>query len=101
MLRVSLAEIADAELTAGEEEELKQKIERLTHSEDLLHAAQGARDQLLGAGEGLDASGVAAKVGGARRRLAAVMQHDAQLEADAKRGAAIGYLVADLGVDLA
>ena len=101
MLRVSLAEIADAELTAGEEEELKQKIERLTHSEDLLHAAQGARDQLLGAGEGLDASGVAAQVEEARRLLADVMQHDAQLEDYAKRAAEIGYLVADLGADLA
>src|SRR5690625_3176911 len=101
MLRVSLAEIADVELTAGEEEELKQKIERLTHSEDLLHAAQGARDQLLGAGEGLDASGVAARVEEARRYLADVMQHDGQLEDYAKRAAEIGYLVADLGADLA
>lgn len=101
ILRVSLEEISEANITSGEEDELKALISRLTHSEDLLHAARGAHDYLLGASDQPDGAVVSHLVEDARKRLADGAEHDSELEGLAKRAAEIGYLVADLGADLA
>ncbi|HLR55641.1 MAG TPA: DNA repair protein RecN [Actinomycetales bacterium] len=120
MLRTALAEIAEAEISAGEEETLKQRIERLTHSEDLLHAAQGAHQLLSDTSSGLGSAGIGSSgidsgiassgaaspgiallVEDVRKMLADAAEHDPQLGEYAKRAAEIGYLVADLAADLA
>lgn len=101
VLRTALAEISEADPVAGEEVELKQLIARLTHSEDLLHATRGAHDFLLGSGDQPETSTVAHLVEQARKLLADGAQHDDALAELAKRAAEIGYLVADLGADLA
>jgi len=101
MLRTALNEIERAEIASGEEDELKQLIERLTHSEDLLHAAQGAHDYLLGSADQPESAVVAHLIEDVRKRLDEGSRHDTQLEELAKRAAEIGYLVADLGAELA
>lgn len=119
MLRTALGEIAEAEISAGEEETLKQRIERLTHSEDLLHAAQRAHQLLSDTSSGVASSsigstsigesgvassaspGIALSVEDVRKTLADAAEHDPQLGEYAKRAAEIGYLVADLAADLA
>lgn len=100
VLREALAEISDAEISAGEEDALKQQIERLTHGEELLAAAQQAHAGFLG-GEQVEESGAVDLVEQSRSALLAAGAHDAELEKFAKRAAEIGYLLSDLGADLA
>lgn len=101
LLHTALTEFSEAEITAGEEDALKQQIERLTHGEDLLAAAREAHDDLVGVDGVDDEAGATYRVERARSRLSAGAAHDQELEGFAKRAAEIGYLLADLGADLA
>jgi len=101
VLRVALGEVGDADIRSGEENELKQLIARLTHGEDLLEAARGAHDYLLGSAQGPEETVIAHLVEEVRKLLADGARHDAALDDLEQRAAEIGYLVADLAADLA
>jgi DNA repair protein RecN (Recombination protein N) len=56
MLRFQVGEIADARLTAGEEEDLRHELARLEHAEALVQQAALAHEALAGADEGAAAT---------------------------------------------
>src|SRR5690606_2970532 len=85
----------------GEDLELAHEAERLGHAEDLRQAAQAAHDALIGTDDAEAPPGAAVLADLARRGLETVARHDVALEALARRLAEVGYVVADLGADLA
>jgi DNA repair protein RecN (Recombination protein N) len=98
LLRLGLVEIAAAQPTAGEDEELAREVRRLAHAESLRGAAAAAHDVLLSDDDGpADATTL---VGQARRSLAAAGGHDADLDALAERLSEVSYLLADVAADL-
>lgn len=101
LLRIGLAEVERVDPQPGEDLELAQEAERLGHAEDLRQAAHGAHDAIAGTDDVQDAPGAAVLVDLARRGLEAVARHDAALESLAARLAEIGYVLEDVGVDLA
>ncbi len=101
LLQIGLAEVERIDPQPGEDLELAHEAERLGHAEDLRQAAQAAHDALMGTDDAQAPPGAAALADIARRGLEAVARHDEALDALARRLAEIGYVVADLGADLA
>ncbi len=102
-LRHGLAEIEQAEPLIGEDVELKDEEERLSHADALHTAATTAHEALLtdpssGSYDGADAVTL---LGGARQALESAAQHDAALAALAARVSEAAYLVSDVAADLA
>ncbi len=100
-LRFGLDKITEAAPVAGEDVQLATEVRRLGHAESLRRAATAAHDLLLGepaAADGVDAAGL---LGAARRLVDAEADHDPTLAELAERLAAVGYLLADVGADLA
>lgn len=101
VLVTGLEEIEAAAPEAGEDATLRDEDERLGHAEELRGAAAGAHELLLG-GETFDGSpSVDALVGRVRAELVGAVAHDAKLAEFEPRIAEIGYLVRELGMDMA
>ncbi|MDQ1633386.1 MAG: repair protein RecN [Frankiaceae bacterium] len=102
LLRLGLADVERIDPQPGEDEALEAEIARLSHAESLLAAASGAHDALAGADDDRDAA-VPALVGlsTARRLVAGVEAHDAELSALGARLEEVRVLAADVAADLA
>jgi DNA repair protein RecN (Recombination protein N) len=70
-LRFQLREIEEAEVDAGEEQELEEESRRLEHAEDLARLSRGLHEALYE-----EETSVAAVVGGLRRQLAELIRID-------------------------
>jgi len=102
VLRAGLAEVERLEPQPGEDRALAAEADRLDHAEELRSAASLAHAALTGEPAGADEGADAASlVDAGRRSLEAVREHDPALAGLADRVAEIGYLVADVGADLA
>jgi DNA repair protein RecN (Recombination protein N) len=102
-LRHGLAEIEQADPAVGEDIELKDEEERLSHADALHTAATTAHEALLtdpssGSYEAADAVTL---LGGARQALESAAAHDAALAALAARVSEAAYLVSDVAAELA
>ena len=102
-LRQGLTEIEQAEPAVGEDIELKDTEERLSHADALHTAATTAHEALLtdpssGSYEGADAVTL---LGSARQALESAAAHDAALAALAARVSEAAYLVSDVAAELA
>lgn len=101
LLRVGLAEVERIAPQPGEDVALAEESARLSHAEDLRAAASGAHAALVGGDEADEALAATALVDGAKRLLEHAGTHDPALAALATRAAEAGYLLADIGADLA
>ncbi|MEV5830845.1 DNA repair protein RecN [Spirillospora sp. NPDC052242] len=102
MLRFGLEEIEKADPREGEDVELAAEEERLGHADALRGAADTAHEALLGdPAAAFEAANVTSLLGQARNALDAVREHDPELAALADRLAEAGYLISDVGTDLA
>ncbi|GGV31711.1 DNA repair protein RecN [Actinomadura cremea] len=102
MLRFGLEEIEKADPREGEDVELAAEEERLGHADALRGAADTAHEALLGdPAAAFEAANVTGLLGQARNALDAVRDHDPELAALADRLAEAGYLISDVGTDLA
>jgi len=104
-LTAALEHVARVDPQPGEDEALRAEDTRLAHAEGLRDAAGAAHGLLLGddgyaadAGEQGAATDLLAR---ARAQLGPVARHDPRLSALDERLAEAGYLVADIGADLA
>ncbi|RFS84411.1 DNA repair protein RecN [Actinomadura spongiicola] len=101
-LRFGLEEIEKVDPKEGEEADLAAEEERLGHADALRGAADTAHEALLGdPAAAIEAANVTSLLGQARNALDAVRDHDPELAALADRLAEAGYLVSDVGTDLA
>ena len=111
VLLTGLAEIEAVDPLPGEDLELRAEDERLAHRDGLLASAGRAHDLLTGdqnspysgADGALGSNGgdVAGQLGAARAALAPMTGHDQGLADLDRRLQELGYLTADLGIDLA
>ncbi|WP_030167341.1 DNA repair protein RecN [Spirillospora albida] len=102
MLRFGLEEIEKVDPKDGEDVALAAEEERLGHADALRGAADTAHEALLGdAAAAFEAANVTNLLGQARNALDTVRDHDPELAALADRLAEAGYLVSDVGTDLA
>ena len=92
-LRAALAEIDAVAPQPGEDVELAQRAERLTHAEELRVTVATAHELLSGEDDSPDAAGLIAE---ARRALERGAAHDDDLQDAAAEAAELGYRVADL-----
>ena len=102
-LQRSLAEISRVEPAEGEDLLLRAEEERLAHADALHAAATTAHEALLGdpsdgSYRGADAVTL---LGGARRALDAVAEHDPELAGLASRLSEASYLVSEIATELA
>ncbi|MEU8272238.1 DNA repair protein RecN [Sphaerisporangium sp. NPDC049002] len=102
-LRFGLEEIEKADPRPGEELELKQEEERLSHADSLKNAAVDAHTALLGdpMGSVQGAQDAVSLLGMARSAVEAVRSYDTTLSAIGDRLAEAGYLVSDVATELA
>ncbi|WP_192764543.1 DNA repair protein RecN [Actinomadura algeriensis] len=102
LLRFGLEEIEKADPRDGEDVALAAEEERLGHADALRGAADTAHEALLGdPAAAFEAANVTGLLGQARNALDAVRDHDPELAALADRLAEAGYLISDVGTDLA
>ncbi|WP_285494040.1 DNA repair protein RecN [Actinomadura sp. NBRC 104425] len=102
VLRFGLEEIEKVDPKPGEDAELAAEEERLAHADALRGAATAAHEALLGDPDAvIEAANVVGLLGQARHALEAVRDHDPALAGLADRLAEAGYLVADVGTELA
>ncbi|GAA3508367.1 DNA repair protein RecN [Actinomadura keratinilytica] len=102
VLRFGLEEIEKVDPRPGEDAELAAEEERLAHADALRGAATAAHEALLGDPDAvIEAANVVGLLGQARHALEAVRDHDPALAGMADRLAEAGYLVADVGTELA
>ncbi|QCU79349.1 DNA repair protein RecN [Citricoccus sp. SGAir0253] len=102
-LQRSLEEIDEAAVTAGEDEEVRARIQRLENVEELRAASLGAHAHLAGAdaAEAVDVPAAEALVEAARQALLQAPGNDAELTALVARLAEVGIVLADISADLA
>ncbi|MFD0533820.1 DNA repair protein RecN [Actinomadura luteofluorescens] len=102
LLRFGLEEIEKVDPKDGEDTDLAAEEERLGHADALRGAADTAHEALLGdPAAAFEAANVTGLLGQARNALDAVRDHDPELAGLADRLAEAGYLVSDVGTDLA
>jgi DNA repair protein RecN (Recombination protein N) len=102
LLRYGLEEIEQLEPKEGEDVELAAEAERLGHADALRTAATTAHAALLGDPAAMhDAVDAVGLVGAARNALEHVREHDTALASLTDRLAEAGYLLADVGQELA
>ncbi|MFF3439434.1 DNA repair protein RecN [Streptosporangium sp. NPDC002721] len=102
-LRFGLGEVEKADPKPGEEVELREEEERLSHADALRGAAETAHRALLGdplSGEQSMPDAIAL-VGEARAAVEAVRDFDPALAGIADRLAEAGYLISDVATELA
>ncbi|MDP9867309.1 MULTISPECIES: DNA repair protein RecN [Streptosporangium] len=103
LLRFGLDEVEQADPRAGEDAELREEVERLSHADSLRSAAETAHRALLGdpmSGEQVMQDAVTL-VGQARTAVEAVREFDPTLAGIADRLAEAGYLISDVATELA
>ncbi|GAA3100728.1 DNA repair protein RecN [Streptosporangium carneum] len=103
LLRFGLQEVEQADPRQGEEAELREEEERLSHADSLRSAAETAHRALLGdpmSGE-QEMQDAIALVGQARAAVEAVRDFDPALAEIADRLAEAGYLISDVATELA
>lgn len=98
-LRLAVAELEAAQPQPGEDVELAEKANRLTHLEELRIAATAAHEALSSESfeDSKDALGL---LGAARRALENAANHDAELEKIAETLKQIGYQLNDTAAEL-
>ena len=101
LLRLGLAEIERVEPAAGEDVALAEEAERLGHVEEIRAAAWRAHVAVTGSDAPDAPPGAAALVAQGRADLLAAAAHDATLGALAERLAEAGFLLEDVGAELA
>lgn len=101
VLIAGLEEIEAVAPEAGEDIALREEDERLGHAEELRGAASAARELLTGGDTFDESASVGALIGRARSELAGAAAHDPRLGEFEPRVAEIGYLVSELGLDVA
>ncbi len=103
VLRFGLDEIEKAEPRAGEDVELKDEAERLSHADALRTAATTAHTALLGdpMSSAQAVQDVVSLLGQARSAVEAVREFDSALGGLADRLAEAGYLISDVATELA
>ncbi|WP_433337953.1 DNA repair protein RecN [Spirillospora sp. CA-294931] len=102
LLRFGLEEIEKVDPKPGEDVELAAEEERLGHADALRGAATSSHEALLGdPAAAFEAANVVSLLGTARNALDAVRDHDPALAGLADRLAEAGYLVSDVGTELA
>jgi DNA repair protein RecN (Recombination protein N) len=103
VLRFGLEEIEKAEPRAGEDAELKEEAERLSHADALRTAATTAHTALLGDPMSSTEAvhDAVSLVGQAKSAVEAVRQFDPALAGLADRLAEAGYLISDVATELA
>jgi DNA repair protein RecN (Recombination protein N) len=103
VLRFGLEEIEKAEPRAGEDAELKEEAERLSHADALRTAATTAHTALLGDPMSSTEAvhDAVSLVGEAKSAVEAVRQFDPALAGLADRLAEAGYLISDVATELA
>jgi DNA repair protein RecN (Recombination protein N) len=100
LLRLGLAEISAVAPVPGEERELRNLVERLSHVDLLTRVASSAHEALAGA-EDATATDALGLLGSARRALDEARGYDATLDDLAGRLSEATYLLADVAADLA
>ena len=100
LLRLGLAEVNAVEPQPGEDHALRDEDTRLGHADALRAAAEQAHAAVQG-GDGIDGTDATTLVAGARHALGQVREHDRSLAGLDDRLSEIGYLLADVGADLA
>ncbi|MEV8637835.1 DNA repair protein RecN [Streptosporangium sp. NPDC051023] len=103
LLRFGLQEVEQADPRRGEETELREEEERLSHADSLRSAAETAHRALLGdpmSGE-QELQDAVTLVGQARSAVEAVRDFDPMLAGIADRLAEAGYLISDVATELA
>jgi DNA repair protein RecN (Recombination protein N) len=100
LLRLGLGEVERVAPQPGEDLDLAAESDRLGHAEDLRTAAAVAHDTLAGDRDGVDEAAATVAVDRARRALELAGDHDRQLAGLATRLADVGYLLADVAVEL-
>lgn len=98
-LRVALEELDRVKPVAGEDSELAELAQKLTHSEELRIAASSAHE-LLSSESFDDASDAIALVGKARRILEQAANHDAELGKVAENLKELGYQLGESAASL-
>jgi DNA repair protein RecN (Recombination protein N) len=101
LLRLGLADVERVDPQPGEDEALRAEIARLSHAESLLTAASGAHDALAGADDADDSAPALVGLSSARRLLAGVEAHDAELSALGARLEEVRVLASEVAADLA
>ncbi|HWG62613.1 MAG TPA: DNA repair protein RecN [Streptosporangiaceae bacterium] len=102
-LRRGIAEIERLEPVAGEDTALRAEEDRLANADSLHGAATTAREALLGdpASGSYDLPDAAGLIATAGQALEAVADHDTELAGLAQRLSEAGYLISDVGTELA
>lgn len=100
MLEAGIARIDELEPVDGEDVELANESERLTHAEDLLAASRGAAGALAGDENDPDQANALALLAQARTALDAAIPLDSTLAPFATRLKEIQTLTADLAADV-
>ena len=101
LLRFGLGEVETVDPQPGEPAALAVEEERLGHADGLRAGATVAHEALLGGPEGSDGRDAVALVSAARTALEQVGVQDPQLDEIVGRLRELGYLLADVGADLA
>jgi DNA repair protein RecN (Recombination protein N) len=102
LLRFGLEEIERVNPKPGEDVELAAEDERLAYADALRSSSNTAHEALLGDPSSLDAGAdVSSLLGMARAALDSVREHDPALAVLADRLAEAGYLISDIGGELA
>ena len=102
LLRLGLAEVERIDPTPGEDVDLRQEADRLTHAEELRTAAATAQEALTGRDDAIRAPDDAlAAVTAARQALDHARAHDPRLGTLADRLAEVAVLIADVAADCA
>lgn len=98
-LRLAVEELTRLDPKAGEDQELSELAERLTHIEELRIAAANAHEEL--SSDSFDESKDAiSAIGKARRALESVSQHDQKLEALATQLKEIGFSLTETAASI-
>jgi DNA repair protein RecN (Recombination protein N) len=98
-LRASVEELEAADPKAGEDQELTDKANRLTHVEELRIAASSAHEAI--SSESFDgATDAIGLIGAARRSLEQVAAHDPELEKIAESLKQLGYQLNDVSAEI-
>ncbi|MFJ2032481.1 DNA repair protein RecN [Streptosporangium sp. NPDC087985] len=103
LLRFGLEEVERADPKPGEDAELREEVERLSHADSLRNAAETAHRALLGDPMSSEQAmqDAITLVGQARTAVEAVREFDPVLAGIADRLAEAGYLISDVATELA
>ncbi len=101
LLRFGLGEVETVDPLPGEPAALAVEEERLGHADGLRAGATTAHEALLGGSDGSDGRDAVSLVSAARTALEQVGVQDPQLDEIVARLRELGYLLADVGADLA